>query len=617
MPGMWTPVSLLTLLSLLFLVMETDYFQTRPSAYRRIEARTDTVRRRRRRGDHAQAAAIRIDSRARTLVVHRNRLRQGRDNLQRRVFALRGGVKVRSYPNSSSSSSSSSEEDEEYLEAEHFNSVLRCFRRYTSYMNKEISRRENAFLRLPPEQKALLPGGNQSFTRKISLLKKLVLANQMFFDDVISGLSPRKVELTPKRRQRLGINASSFFFEPTGTTNLDENTDKVLGTLHLLARDWSASGAQERKQSYSKIMHDLRTLLPPVATTTTTTSSSSNNSSIMASSNGKRGRSITRRRKVLIPGVGLGRLLYECWADGYDCEGNEFCWQLLLTSRLVLNANLPVGQYVTFPYIDNPIAWSIKRRIRSRAREGGLYITALTYHRYTGSGNQWSPQECLRPIRIPDVDMYQMMQQQQQQQQKLENGEEETNYHELDDMAMDDINNDDDDDDAGEKDPSKYAKKPCPQKLKAPEMSMTAGEFLQMYGDPRYNNSWDAIVTCFFLDTAPNVIEYISAFHRLLRPGGIWINLGPLTYHWQSSQSKIAASILEDSRTRSSMAAGMRAFRFGESLELSLSEILHVSRSLGFQMVKGPHRQECRYACDESTMKPTIYNASYFVMTKT
>lgn len=37
---------------------------------------------------------------------------------------------------------------------------------------------------------------------------------------------------------------------------------------------------------------------------------------------------------------------------------------------------------------------------------------------------------------------------------------------------------------------------------------------------------WDAIVTCFFIDTAPNVFEYIETIYRLLRPGGYWINLG-------------------------------------------------------------------------------------------
>jgi hypothetical protein len=37
---------------------------------------------------------------------------------------------------------------------------------------------------------------------------------------------------------------------------------------------------------------------------------------------------------------------------------------------------------------------------------------------------------------------------------------------------------------------------------------------------------WDSVVTCFFLDTAPNVVEYIMTIFRLLKSGGIWINFG-------------------------------------------------------------------------------------------
>jgi hypothetical protein len=29
--------------------------------------------------------------------------------------------------------------------------------------------------------------------------------------------------------------------------------------------------------------------------------------------------------------------------------------------------------------------------------------------------------------------------------------------------------------------------------------------------------------------------RYIEAIERILKPGGVWINLGPLLYHWASS----------------------------------------------------------------------------------
>lgn len=40
---------------------------------------------------------------------------------------------------------------------------------------------------------------------------------------------------------------------------------------------------------------------------------------------------------------------------------------------------------------------------------------------------------------------------------------------------------------------------------------------------------------CLCVDTAPNIVEYIETIYKLLKPGGVWINLGPLLYHWQSA----------------------------------------------------------------------------------
>ena len=65
--------------------------------------------------------------------------------------------------------------------------------------------------------------------------------------------------------------------------------------------------------------------------------------------------------------------------------------------------------------------------------------------------------------------------------------------------------------------------------------SMIAGDFLEVYSDPDYLNSQDCVVTCFFIDTAHNVVEYIEQIYKVLKTGGIWINLGPLLYHFADS----------------------------------------------------------------------------------
>lgn len=126
------------------------------------------------------------------------------------------------------------------------------------------------------------------------------------------------------------------------------------------------------------------------------------------------------------------------------------------------------------------------------------------------------------------------------------------------------------------------------------DFSMCAGEFLEVYADQTAN--WDAIVTCFFIDTAPNVIEYIEAFYRLLRPGGVWINLGPLLYHWQN-------------------AGGEADERYQRSVELSYQEVRHVIESYGFQFLK-EESKKCLYTGNKLSMMHVVYNCVFFSVQK-
>jgi carnosine N-methyltransferase len=46
------------------------------------------------------------------------------------------------------------------------------------------------------------------------------------------------------------------------------------------------------------------------------------------------------------------------------------------------------------------------------------------------------------------------------------------------------------------------------------------------------------VVTCFFIDCANNIIEFIETIFRILKPGGSWINLGPLLYHFSETNGE-------------------------------------------------------------------------------
>jgi carnosine N-methyltransferase len=67
------------------------------------------------------------------------------------------------------------------------------------------------------------------------------------------------------------------------------------------------------------------------------------------------------------------------------------------------------------------------------------------------------------------------------------------------------------------------------------EMSMSASDFLSLYEDEAHKDTYDAVATVFFLDTAPNPIRYIETIKNCLKPGGIWTNVGPLLWHFENN----------------------------------------------------------------------------------
>ncbi|EUC42052.1 hypothetical protein COCMIDRAFT_39858 [Bipolaris oryzae ATCC 44560] len=61
-----------------------------------------------------------------------------------------------------------------------------------------------------------------------------------------------------------------------------------------------------------------------------------------------------------------------------------------------------------------------------------------------------------------------------------------------------------------------------------PDVLLVEGDFTTVLSDKE--GTFDVIVTHFFIDTARNLMAYFDTIHRLLKPGGHWINFGPLLY---------------------------------------------------------------------------------------
>ncbi|SCW02049.1 LAFE_0E13036g1_1 [Lachancea fermentati] len=212
--------------------------------------------------------------------------------------------------------------------------------------------------------------------------------------------------------------------------------------------------------------------------------------------------------KVLIPGAGLGRLIVDLVNDGFCVEGNETSYHMLLLSRFILNGEHPKEGLTIYPFV----------------------------HTFS---HQLSHEHQLRPIRIPDVRISEML-----------NGV-------------------------------------C-------SMSMSAGSFVDLYGPPlgikwseyysadiemiRYReqnaSSVRIVVTNFFIDTGSNILDYLETISHVLEDGGYWVNFGPLMYHYENdSQVEVTGDI--DPTTGE--VKNVNRFVPVKGLELSLNDLIQVA----------------------------------------
>jgi carnosine N-methyltransferase len=160
-------------------------------------------------------------------------------------------------------------------ERRHFNQVLHVFSQYHVYSIHHHRRRMHDFMALPMEHKTLI----KEYPLKLRDTERCITTNASFLNRVVT-------------------NTSLFSKEHTETPIVDGDMDRVRSTLKQCVRDWSTEGHEERVACYQPILDALDTHLPP----------SKDKGSL----------------RVLVPGAGLGRLVYEVAHRGWSCQGNEF-----------------------------------------------------------------------------------------------------------------------------------------------------------------------------------------------------------------------------------------------------------------------------------------------------
>jgi carnosine N-methyltransferase len=144
------------------------------------------------------------------------------------------------------------------------------------------------------------------------------------------------------------------------------------------------------------------------------------------------------------------------------------------------------------------------------------------------------------------------------------------------------------------KDPLKSCRFPDVSAYQNPpkgEMNMIAGDFVQVYGDPSQKESWDCVCSCFFIDCASNIVEFLEIIHRILRPGGIFINYGPLLYHYCDAPNEL-------------------------SIEPSYEDLREIIQKLGFKFLKEDTKVKSKYSQNPSSMAHLEYDSVFFVVQK-
>ncbi|KAK1996513.1 N2227-domain-containing protein [Colletotrichum falcatum] len=66
------------------------------------------------------------------------------------------------------------------------------------------------------------------------------------------------------------------------------------------------------------------------------------------------------------------------------------------------------------------------------------------------------------------------------------------------------------------------------QRVNASSVLLVEGDFATAFKADK--GHYDVVVTHFFIDTARNVMSYFDTIHASLKPGGYWINFGPLLW---------------------------------------------------------------------------------------
>ena len=361
---------------------------------------------------------------------------------------------------------SSAEKDPE--EYRHLRNVVSAFFNYQIDSLRDLARTERDFKSIDEKY---LKRMSFNYTERLDKLKKAIWLNYSF---LLKVADPYKNMFKLYKGKNGEVLMEPLLVEV-------KDIIKMRSTLRLFTRDWAIDGIDERSSTYKPILNELKKFFE-----------------------NKTKKEFQEGINILVPGAGLGRLMYEIAKLGFKSQGNEFSYYMLLCSNFIFNNTTKKDEFILQPFI----------------------------HSFSNIFNEEDP---FKKISIPDENLAEEL-----------------------------------------------------SKTDTGEMSMVAGEFCHVYKEKI--NFFDGIVTCYFIDTANNIIEYIETIHNIVKIGGIWINFGPLLYHYTENENEI-------------------------SIELSWEEVKHIIIGFGFEFKK-IEVVKTTYSTNKDSMTQRIYNCVFFSAVK-
>lgn len=374
---------------------------------------------------------------------------------------------------------------------------FQSYRRVAHFNTTHV--RRQAFYSLPSEHWSLLAKPPFNILQSLSDVDDAIDVNAALAEAIAETGRATFVGTSPDDQS----SSEADNDRPWKGTATPSDMDKARSTIRQLWRDWSAEGQCERDACYNPVLAALDDEFKNLS------------------------KSARAKVNVLVPGVGLGRLLCEICTRGYTVEGNEISYHQLMASNFILNHT-------------------------SRAEEFGLHPWALSFSNHRSRSDQ------LQQVRIPDIHPG-------------------TTLNESS----------------------------SPDGVHAFErMSMCAADFCVAYKKPENKERFDAVTTVFFIDTAPNLIRYIEAISHCLKLDGLWINLGPLLWHFENKANNSSSSGTSGRENNGTSSAEEEGIGEAGSVELTNEEVLALLEHFGFNT---EHAEYCR-SIEQRTVTGYIQN---------